>query len=100
MNDYRNITVIAVGPGNWAYGGIWTPGEETERTRVGCNAPVNMTRNRNMEGTNQSHTQNFWIFDDEWASEYVILDDGVRYTTQSYRKWPRFIEVEGLLESA
>ena len=99
MNDYRDLTVITTTPGRWEKGGNWVPGTETQSTVCGCNAPGGLTRNRNETGTNESDPMKFYLFTDTWDSERVILDNGIRYTTQSYSVWPKFVEVSALLES-
>ena len=98
MNDYRDLTVISIAAGSVDDFGRWCPGEETQFTLCGCNAPAGISRNRRDDGANTTNQETFYIFTDSWGPDWVISDGGVRYTTQSYQKWPRMFVVETMVE--
>ena len=98
MNDYRDITIIKIAAGSYSKDGVWTEGTEATEAVCGSSDSEDVARNRNESGGNETYSKNFYLFTDEWESKWGIMDDGRRYTTQSFKVWPKYVAIVALAE--
>lgn len=96
MKAYHLITVISHAAGSYDENDDWQPGTATESQVLGASAPAELTRNRNEEGANTTDAFDFWLFTDSWDPHNIIVENGVRYTTQTFRRWNVYGAWEGV----
>ena len=99
MKVEKMFTIHRVGEGHYdRTTKRWVAGDETQDTVCGVAAPGGVSRNRNEEGANRTITRVFYLYTDEWDYANMVEEDGLRYTTQDFKRWPGFMEVAGMVE--
>ena len=106
MKAYHKITVIIPGEASdddYDKAGNYTAPDSTTVQIRGASAPRDLTRNRAPEGSNNTDAFDFWFFTDDWSDNRIVVENGVRYTTQSFKKWNQYgafhgVSVSGLAE--